>query len=142
MGQVVDYTFTVTNTGNTTLTVPSVVENSFSGVGAMSTPVCPDDADLLLPGQFTVCTATYIVQVADLTGAPLVNTATARAVAPGDVVVESAPSTARIDDVLDLPTGPMATSGVNLAWAWIAAAAALVMAGGALLLRRRLVVRR
>jgi uncharacterized repeat protein (TIGR01451 family) len=139
-GQVVEYTFTITNSGNTTLSNPKAVEGSFSGSGKMSTPDCP--AVSLVPGEDTVCTASYTVQLADLTGEPLVNTATATATDPGGAPVGSAPSTARVTDVATLPmaTEPavagLASTGLAVGGS-IAAAATLLLAGLALLFARR-----
>lgn len=136
-GQVVDYTFTVTNTGNTTLTDVTVLEDSFSGVGDISTPVCPQAAGTLLPGQSVVCAASYSVQHGDLAGDPLVNTAIARAQAPDDAAVESDPSTARVTEVTRLSTGAIAATGAEAPLASIAAAVTLLVGGGVLLLIRR-----
>ncbi|WP_344200830.1 DUF7507 domain-containing protein [Pseudolysinimonas kribbensis] len=139
-GQVVDYSFSVTNTGNTTLTDPEVIEGSFSGVGTVSTPDCPAGASPLLPGQVVVCTASYTVRAGDLTGRPLVNTATVTATAPGGGSVDSDPSTARVDDVADVPpgTGPagLAITGMTVGGT-VAAAAVLLIAGLALFFVRR-----
>ncbi|WP_146145326.1 DUF7507 domain-containing protein [Microbacterium timonense] len=134
IGQVVDYTFRVTNTGNATLTDLTVVEGSFTGVGMLTAPVCPSST--LLPGEVTVCTAAYTVVEGDLTGEPLVNTATARATSGDGSAVESGPSTARVDDVFDLPAGEMAATGGGIAWGVVAAGATLLAGGLALVLLR------
>lgn len=132
VSQTVDYTFTVTNSGNTVLRELAIVEESFSGVGHLPSVVCRDDE--LLPGQITVCTTSYRVQEGDLTGEPLTNTATAAAATVGGAPVASAPSTALVDDVLKLPTGQMASTGGGSVWGLATAAACLVAVGGAMLL--------
>lgn len=137
VGQIVDYTFTVTNTGNTNLTDLSVVEGSFSGVGALSMPICPAAADQLVPGETVICEASYVVQRGDLTGSPLVNTATASASTPGGLSIASAPSTARVSDVDDLEIGAMASTGGEMSWPFVAGAFAILAAGGVMLMIRR-----
>ncbi|MDR6971995.1 hypothetical protein [Leifsonia shinshuensis] len=141
-GQVVDYSFTITNIGNTTLSGLTVIEGSFSGAGKVSPPDCPTASTPLAPGQITVCTASYTVQPSDLTGKPLVNTATASAIDPGGAPVASGPSTARVVDVRDVPsaTGPtgagLASTGLAMGGTAVAGAA-LLLAGFALLAARR-----
>lgn len=139
-GQVVHYAFTVTNTGNTTLSGIGVREGAFSGHGTLTAPVCPADPATLVPGQSVVCTASYTVVAADLTGKPLTNTATAVLTAPGGRQVLSDPSTARIDDVATVAPAPgtaLASTGSSIGWGVGVAALSLVIAGGALLLARR-----
>lgn len=80
-GQLVTYTFTITNTGNTTATGVGVVEGAFTGHGKVPAVDCP--AGDLVPGQVVTCTAAYTVVAADLDGRPLSNTATATATTPG-----------------------------------------------------------
>jgi len=141
-GQVIHYSFTVTNTGNTSLTSPKINEGTFTGHGKLSAPVCPADPATLLPGQTIVCTAEYTVVAADLTGEPLANTATVTVTPPGGTPITSDPSTARITDVLDpAPTpaaaDPLASTGSTIGWGIGATALVLLVAGGALLLIRR-----
>jgi hypothetical protein len=137
---VVDYSFAVTNTGNTTLTDPRVIEGSFSGAGTASAPDCPASASPLLPGQVAVCTASYTVRTDDLTGQPLVNTATVTAMAPDEGPVTSDPSTARVDDVADVGPGSgtanLAITGVTVGGT-AAAAVGLLGAGLGLFFTRR-----
>ncbi|MFD8320714.1 DUF7507 domain-containing protein [Kitasatospora purpeofusca] len=94
-GQVITYTFTLTNTGNVTLTDPAVSEGEFTGRGALGPVSCPRLA--LLPGQNLKCTAAYTVVAADLTGQDLRNTATATARTPGGATAGSHPSTATVE---------------------------------------------
>ena len=77
-GQVVAYSFEITNTGNTTLTNPRVSEQEFTGRGTMSDIVCPAEA-VLEPDQSVTCKAEYTVVAGDLTGKPLRNVATSSA---------------------------------------------------------------
>ncbi|WP_418064474.1 hypothetical protein [Pimelobacter simplex] len=81
-GDVVTYSFLVTNTGNVTLTSIGVTEGSFSGSGAMSAVECPGGP--LAPGDAVTCTATYEVTQADVDAGSITNTATASGTPPGD----------------------------------------------------------
>lgn len=139
-GQVIHYSFTVTNTGNTSLSDPKVNEGAFTGHGKLTTPVCPTTPATLLPGQTIVCTASYTVVAADLTGQALSNTATVSAIPPGGDPVTSDPSSARITDVAapaPKPADPLASTGSTIGWGIGATALALLLAGSALLLIRR-----
>lgn len=135
VGQVVNYSFLVTNTGNTSLTDVTVNEIDFSGAGSMSEITCPDDGTLL-PGQQVTCTATYSVAEADLNGDDLTNRATVTATASDGVSVTSPPSTVSVSSI-DLPdeiptTGAMIQLGLVMG-------AVVLLAGGVLLVvwRRR-----
>lgn len=142
-GQVVTYTFTVTNTGNTTATKVAIREGAFSGRGTKPVVDCP--AGTLLPGQKASCTAAYVVVAADLDGKPLTNTATATSASPAGTDVVSDPSTATIADVAtapaandDPPKTGLAHTGSTIAWGIGITALALLAAGTLLLgLRRR-----
>ncbi|MGW8482599.1 DUF7507 domain-containing protein, partial [Microbacterium sp. NPDC055903] len=82
-GQVIVYTFEVTNTGNVPVSGVSIAEGEFSGAGTLGEVVCPEAAALLAPGDVVICEAEYTVVQADLTGDPITNSATAEGVAPG-----------------------------------------------------------
>lgn len=98
VGQVITYSFLVTNTGDVTLNNPEVVEGEFNGHGTLSPVICPSAAASLLPGAQVACVATYAVVAADLvSGQRLRNTATVIADDPGGVTVPSAPSSASVD---------------------------------------------
>lgn len=93
-GQVIQYRFDVTNTGNTTLSNVSVTEGAFTGAGNVSAIECPNGS--VLPGQTISCTARYTVQAADLLRDTLVNSATATATGPVGAPVTSPNSTVSI----------------------------------------------
>lgn len=138
------YSFLVTNTGNTTLTDPVVEERTFTGHGTLSPVTCPATPGPLFPGQHIVCTATYTVVAADLTGERLNNTAAVRATAPGGDPVESGPSTARVESVAPVvasvvpsESSGLASTGSTIGWGILWGAVALVAAGGLLVLLRR-----
>lgn len=81
VGTVVEYTYTVTNMGDTSISEVTVVETDFTGNGTLPTPVCSgvSEASPLLVGQSVVCTASYTVTQADLDQGGVNNTAIATA---------------------------------------------------------------
>ena len=75
VGQVIPYTFTVTNTGNVTITGVAVSDLKLGAV------TCP--ATTLAPGSSTVCTGSYTATAGDFdSGQPIVNTATVTGTPP------------------------------------------------------------
>ncbi|UCR89584.1 leucine-rich repeat domain-containing protein [Mycetocola spongiae] len=93
VGDNVDYTFTVRNTGETELSAVSVTEDAFGGAGAAPAIACPADTTLA-PGAELVCTGSYVVQQADIDAGELSNTASASALDPSAARVDATPSTA------------------------------------------------
>ncbi len=96
-GQVITYTFEVTNTGNVTVHGIAIDETAFTGTGTLSPITCT--ATTLAPGQQTTCTATYTLTVADIDRGEVTNTAHAAGTAPGGGTVTSPPSTVSIPQV-------------------------------------------
>jgi len=76
-GQIINYDYLLTNTGNVTLSAVDVVD-LHAGLSGLS---CPDST--LAPGASETCSATYSVTPADVSAGTIVNTATAQGVAPG-----------------------------------------------------------
>lgn len=144
-GQQITYTFTVTNTGNVTVTKPTIQEGTFTGHGKLSAPECPALTAGLAPGQVLECTATYTVVAADLTGDPVTNTATAAVTPPGGGdPIASTPSTATVKESLPPappgpanPAAPLADTGSTIGWGVGILAVALLGAGSVLLFFRR-----
>ncbi|UAL28750.1 DUF11 domain-containing protein [Nocardioides rotundus] len=77
VGETVNYSFIVENTGTTTLTGLSVTDPKVTGVS------CPTTT--LAPGATTTCTATYTVTQGDLDAGGVANTARATATPPTGV---------------------------------------------------------
>ncbi|WP_017932735.1 DUF7507 domain-containing protein [Nocardioides sp. Iso805N] len=115
-GQVVIYTFDVTNTGNVALTGIAILEQHFTGSGTVPTASCPSQP--LAPGEHVRCTAAYTVVAGDFQLAQIVNTAVATAsesdapqadtgflAAAAAPLVQSAPSTATVTIRGSAPTG-------------------------------------
>ena len=73
VGDVISYTFDVTNTGNVTLIGTVVISDSLT-----TNESCPTlgDGDLDV-GESVTCTASYVVTQADIDNGSVVNTATA-----------------------------------------------------------------
>ncbi|MBO1415887.1 DUF11 domain-containing protein [Streptomyces sp. FH025] len=82
-GETITYTYTVTNTGNTTLTSVTVNDDRVQPV------TC--DRTTLEPGQSTTCHGTYVVTEADAEAGSITNTARATARDPQGELVESPP---------------------------------------------------
>ncbi|GAB3605106.1 hypothetical protein GCM10027413_05150 [Conyzicola nivalis] len=96
VGQIVTYSFRVTNTGTATITDPAVTEGAFSGSGTLSPLECAPGSSPLAPDASFVCTATYTVVAADLEAGNLTNTATVSGTTPGGGPITSVPSTATV----------------------------------------------
>lgn len=76
-GQVLHYSFLVTNTGDVTLAPVTVAETAFSGTGSAPAISCPAGAASLAAGASVTCTATYSVTQADIDAGSVTNTAVA-----------------------------------------------------------------
>ena len=147
-GETISYTFTVTNTGNVTLTDVTVTDQLS---GSVTCPTGP-----LAPGESMVCHGdnAHVVTEAEALLGTVVNTGTANGTPPAGVdPVSPATSTvttlvARAADVTPSPTDPSDRDG-SLAdtggspvtgptwWALLTAAALASLMGAALLTRRR-----
>ena len=112
VGQVLTYSFFLTNTGNVTLTNVTAVEGEFSGTGDLSAVNCPAEAASLAPAMSVNCTATYTVTAADLNAGTISNTATGTGATPGGPAITSAPSTAKL--AAQAPVSAVSVAG-NLA---------------------------
>ena len=64
-GQLISYSFLVTNTGTVTLTDPVVNETAFSGTGTAPAVACPPGTTLA-PNATVTCTASYTATQADV----------------------------------------------------------------------------
>ena len=94
-GDVISYSFLVTNTGNVTMTSVAVTDAQAPPAGALDGPVtCPDTT--LAPGTSTTCTAAYTVTQADIDNGSVDDTATATGTPPSGPAVTSPPSTASV----------------------------------------------
>ncbi|MCE5207172.1 MAG: hypothetical protein LLG42_02560, partial [Chloroflexi bacterium] len=69
VGDILHYSYQLTNIGNVTLTSPFTVTDD------KTTVTCPASPTSLAPGEFTTCTADYTVTQADLDAGKVTNTA-------------------------------------------------------------------
>ncbi|MGH2549217.1 MAG: DUF7507 domain-containing protein, partial [Thermomicrobiales bacterium] len=81
LGDTITYTFTVTNTGNVTLTDATVVD-TMAGLVWVTGP----NVGTLIPGQSATASATYVVTEADVIAGGIDNVATATVVIPPDCI--------------------------------------------------------
>ena len=76
----IDYTITVTNTGNVTVDAVDVSDPNADPGSIVCVPVTPLT---LAPGESTTCTAIHTVTQADVDAGSVINTATAAGTDPG-----------------------------------------------------------
>lgn len=94
-GDVVTFSFLVTNTGNVTLSKIDVTDTFEEPAGPEPAIACP--TQVLDPGQSITCNATYAVSQADIDKGKIVNNAIARGTPPGGKTpVNSPPSSATV----------------------------------------------
>lgn len=91
IGQPIVYSFTVTNTGNTTLTSVAI-SDQLAGLPPL-TYTWPSADGVLRPGQGATATSTYVVTAADIDNGEVTNNATASGQPPTGDPVASEPQT-------------------------------------------------
>jgi uncharacterized repeat protein (TIGR01451 family)/fimbrial isopeptide formation D2 family protein len=111
----IEYTITVSNVGNVTLTDVEVVDDL---IDLVCSPELPAE---LIPGATIVCTGTYQVQAGDL-GGEIVNIATTTGQGPDDTVVDDGDSAV----VSTRPPIPVPTGGLV---GWILLTLLILLAG-------------
>jgi len=99
VGDVIDFSFLVTNTGNVTITDVAVVDPNLDVPATCPTTV-------LLPGESTTCTGSRTITRADVDAGELVNSATASGQDPTGSPVVSSESTVRVPFTGSRPSGP------------------------------------
>ncbi len=104
VNDVITYTFTARNSGNTTLTGVTITD-PMSGLSAITYGTWPSGTvGTLAPGQSVTGTATYTLTLGDVNSGAVVNTASTRGTPPaGAAVTASAPAT------VPIPQGPAIT---------------------------------
>ncbi|WP_372968591.1 beta strand repeat-containing protein, partial [Microbacterium sp.] len=89
LGDSIEYTFTVRNTGNTTITDVAVADE-LEGISGLAFGAWPrGQTGVLAPGDVVTATARYTVVQRDVDAGEVVNTAVATGAAPADVAVSS-----------------------------------------------------
>ncbi|PRI12537.1 DUF7507 domain-containing protein, partial [Leucobacter massiliensis] len=99
-GETVTYVFTMTNTGNVTLTDVAPVEAEFSGTGELG-PITPASVESLAPGEQATFTAEYTLTQADIDAGSVTNSATGTGTPPSGDPVEPPPSDVEIPTPAD-----------------------------------------
>ena len=95
-GDLVTYSFDLTNIGTSDLSDVTVDETGFTGAGTLSAVECPSTPLSLSAGETVTCTATYSLQQADVDRGSVENTATTAGTTPTGVRVVSPPSSATV----------------------------------------------
>jgi uncharacterized repeat protein (TIGR01451 family) len=130
VSQTIAYSFTVTDTGNVTLTSVGVTDTQTAPAGALTTgptcqslsgPIgsCSGSTTTVAPGQSATFTATYTMTQADIDKGSVSDSATASGTPPTGSPVTSTPSTATVtisqNPALSLAksAGPMTYSAVG-----------------------------
>jgi uncharacterized repeat protein (TIGR01451 family) len=103
VGDIVDYLFTVTNTGNVTLNGISVTDDKLGAI--------PVDSATLAPGEATTGRKTMAVTQAQLDSGSQTNTATVSGTLPGGTVVGSTDS-----QTIHFGTGPSISLSKSFSW--------------------------
>ncbi len=109
VGDLVTYTFLVTNTGNVTLTGVSVTDVSLPGLSSITFGQWPnqDAPGKLLPGQHVTATATYTLTQADFDRGRVHNEASTLGVPPTPPGGQTPPPVTDEDEEdVDLPAAP------------------------------------
>ena len=105
VGQSVNYTFMVTNTGNVTLNGVSVTDTPVSPAGgvaatcqSLSSPAgtCSGATTTLVPGQIATFTGVYTVTQADIDNGSVVDTATSQGTTPSGGTVDATSNTVTV----------------------------------------------
>ncbi len=111
VGDLLHYSYLVTNTGNVSLTGVGVTDDK-------TTVNCPKD--ILAPAESMTCTATYSVKYADMQSVNIVNTAFAFG-QYGSVVVNSTPDSATVIRFLKLILSSMCAANPGAKNGWLVA---------------------
>jgi uncharacterized repeat protein (TIGR01451 family) len=143
-GELIVIDFTVTNTGNVTLSGVTVTDNQIAASGTVGAPpACPGAtagaASTIAPGQTIVCLATYVTAAGDLSRGYIEDSAAASGTAPGSTTpTVSAPATltvavnpaalASTTATTTTSTSSLATTGAQTLTS-VKAAAAMIMLG-------------
>ncbi|GGK67254.1 hypothetical protein Sme01_09740 [Sphaerisporangium melleum] len=93
-GDTVTYHYTITNTGNVTVSGLTVMDTDIAGTGTQRSIGC--EVDSLAPGGSATCTWTYTVTQADMDACTITNRARASGLDPSGAAVISDTSTATV----------------------------------------------
>ncbi|WP_454154039.1 DUF7507 domain-containing protein [Kitasatospora griseola] len=102
VGETVNYTYTVTNTGTAAVHALTATDDHVASV------TC--DATTLNPGESTLCHGSYVISAADVTAGHVTNTAHAEGVDPEGRTVQSPPGEATVPVVGEAELGIQKTA--------------------------------
>ncbi|MGV8858252.1 DUF7507 domain-containing protein [Rhodoglobus sp.] len=121
-GDLVEFTFSLTNNGNQTLTAVELVDG-LTGVSALTYSWPTATEGTLEPGQTVRATATYALTQADIDSGSVINTVRGDATPPSGVVFsETAPATVPIiaaGELEALKFGQLRAGGIGLVGDWV-----------------------
>ncbi|MFJ4176206.1 beta strand repeat-containing protein, partial [Microbacterium sp. NPDC089696] len=117
VGDIVDYAFTIENTGNVTVSGITLTDP----LPGLSTPVVrwPETNGVLAPGEIATATASYAIVQADVDAGEVVNTATSTGTTPGGAAVSDpsdlvrTPTVAAADGISIDKTGSLAAGATG-----------------------------
>lgn len=113
-GQVINYSYVVTNTGNNTLSNISISDTKINPV------TCPEPSTID-PGTSLTCTGSYTVTQADVDAGSVLNSATASSTNPQSTVVQSATQSLVVPAIItDTISLTKTTTAVNFNQAGVA----------------------
>ncbi len=130
-GDTISYEFTVTNTGDVTLTGVSITD-ALKGLSEIVYGEWPTEAGVLAPGESVTATASYVITTADRTAGHVKNDASVIGTPPAGPEVGD-------EDSVTTPVGALAITGGDAAQ-WLAVsglALALMTVGAIAVIRRR-----
>ena len=121
VGDILTYSYVVTNTGNVSLTSLSIADDVIDGAGGgVTCPALP--ATGIAPLATHTCSATYAVTQIDIDGGSVLNTAIATSgaetSAPSSVTINADQSPA-LTLVKSSPTGPYSSVGDTLTYSYV-----------------------
>jgi len=97
VGQVIDYSFAVSNTGNLPIIPPITIDDDrTANESCPATTTVGNGDNFLDPGEVLICTASYTITLADLIAGSVTNTATASGRDPDLQTVTSDPDSATV----------------------------------------------
>jgi hypothetical protein len=118
VGQLITYSFAVSNTGNVVIIPPITIDDDRTANESCPAMTTVGNGDSFLdPEETIVCIATYTVTLADLTSGAVTNTATASGMAANQQMVTSDPDSATVRVALIAsftPNGPSADPRIGM----------------------------
>ena len=129
-GDTISYEFTVTNTGDVTLTGASITDG-LKGLSEITYGEWPAEAGVLAPGESVTATASYIITTGDRAAGSVKNDASVTGTPPAGPEITD-------EDSVTTPVGALAVTGGDAAqWLGVSGLALALMTIGAIAVIRR-----